>query len=81
VRALYASVVAELPQRVAHDRVARGRGVALSSHGAQGLMDSTAQNLQQWQAERGTQEDVSVVDALGAGDGAADLRVEIAWMG
>lgn len=81
VRALYASVVAELPHRVANDLFERCTGVALSSRGAQGLIDSTAQDLQQWQAERGTQEAVAVVDALGAGDGAADLRVEIAMDG
>jgi hypothetical protein len=81
VRALYAPVVAELPHRVANDLFQRCMGVALSSRGAQGLIDSTAQDVQQWQAERGTQEGVAVVDALGAGDDVAELRVEIAMAG
>jgi hypothetical protein len=81
VRALYAPVVAELPHRVANDLFERCTGVALSSRGAQGLIDSTAQDLQQWQAERGTQEAVVIVDAVGAGGGATDLRMEIAMDG
>jgi hypothetical protein len=81
VRARYAAVVAELPHRVANDLFERCTGVALSSCGAQGLIASTAQDLQPWQAERGTPEAVAVVDALGASDGAADLRVEIAMAG
>jgi hypothetical protein len=80
VRALYAPMVAELPHRVANDLVQRCTGVALSSRGAQGLIDSTAQDLQQWQAER-RPEAAAVADALGADDGAADLRVEIAMDG
>jgi hypothetical protein len=74
-------VLAELPHRVANDLFERCTGVALSSRGALGLIDSTAHDLQPWQAERGTQEVVAVVDALGAGDGAADLGVEIAMDG
>ena len=77
VRARYAPVVAELPHRVANDLFERCTGVALSSCGAQGLIDSTAQYLQQWEAERGRQEAVAVVDALGGGGSAPDLRVEI----
>jgi hypothetical protein len=81
VRALYAPVVAELPHRVANDLLQRCTGVALSSRGAQGLIDSTAQDLQQWQAARETQEAEVVADAVGSGDGVADLRVEIAMDG
>jgi hypothetical protein len=81
VRYLYAPVVAELPHRVANDLFQRCTGVALSSRGAQGLIDSTAEDLSAWQAERETQEAEAVVDALASGDGAADLRVEIAMDG
>jgi hypothetical protein len=80
-RALYAPVVAALPPRVANDLFERCPGVALSSRGAQGLIDSTAQALQQWQAERGTPEAVVIVDAVGAGGGATDLRRESAMAG
>jgi hypothetical protein len=81
VRALYAPVVAELPHRVANDLFQRCTGLTLSSRGAHGLIPSTAQDLQQWQAERGTQEAAAVAEALGAGDGSTDLRVEIAMDG
>lgn len=81
VRALYAPVVAELPHRVANDLLQRCTGVALSSRGAQGLLDSTAQDLQRWQAECERQEAAGGVDALAAGDEAADLRVEVAMDG
>jgi hypothetical protein len=81
VRALYAAVVAELPHRVADGLFQRCTGVALSSRGAQGLIDSTAQDLQRWQAEREGQEAAAVGDALGASDEVADLRVEIAMDG
>jgi hypothetical protein len=81
VRALYAPVVAELPHRVANDLLERCTGVVLSSCGAQGLIDSTAQDLQQWEAARDIQEAVAVVDALGVVGSATDLRVEIAMDG
>jgi len=81
VRALYAPVVAELPHRVANDLLQRCTGVALSSRGAQGLLDSTAQDLQRWQAECEPQEAAGGVDTLAAGDEAADLRVEVAMDG
>jgi hypothetical protein len=81
VRALYAPVVAELPHRVANDLFERCTGMVLSSRGAQGLIDSTAQDLQQWQAERRTPEAEAVVDALGVGGGATDLRMEMAMDG
>jgi hypothetical protein len=55
--------------------------VALSSCGAQGIIESTAADLRTWQAERETREAEAVADALGVGDGAADLRVEIAMDG
>jgi hypothetical protein len=79
VRVLYAPVVAERPHRVAHDLLQRCTGVALSSRGAQGLIDSTAQDLQRWQAARETQE--VVADVVESGDSVADLRVEIAMDG
>jgi hypothetical protein len=80
-RVLYAPVVAELPHRVANDLLQRYTGVALSSHGAEGIIDSTSQDLQRWQATRETQEVTAVTDTLGAGDSGADLRVEIAMDG
>ncbi len=81
VRALYAPVVAELPHRVANDLFARCTGVTLSSCGAQGIIDSTAEDLRTWQAEREPQEAAAGGEALASGDGAADLRVEIAMDG
>jgi hypothetical protein len=81
VRVLYAPLVAELPHRVANDLLQRCTGVALSSHGAQGLIDSTAQDLQRWQATREPQEAVAGTDALGVGDSHADLCMEIAMDG
>jgi len=81
VRALYTPVVAELPHRVANDLFQRCTGVALSSRGAQSLIESTAQDFQQWQAERQTQEATTVSAAAGVGDGGANLHVEIAMDG
>jgi hypothetical protein len=81
VRALYAPVVAELPHRVANDLFRRCTGVALSSRGAQGIIDSTAQDLQRWQSECERQEAVAVEDPLGSGDAISELRVEIAMDG
>jgi hypothetical protein len=52
--------------------------VPLSSRGAQGLGDSTAQDLQPWQAARETQEAEVVADVVGSGDSVADLGVEVA---
>jgi hypothetical protein len=81
VRSLYAPVVAELPHRVANDLFPRCTGVALSSRGAQGIIDSTAEDLRTWQAERETSEAEAVADAFDSGNGLADLRVEIAMDG
>jgi hypothetical protein len=81
VRALYAPVVAELPHRVANDLLPRCTGVPLSSRGAQGLVDRTAQDLQPWQAARETQEAEVVADVGGAGDSGAALRGEVAMKG
>jgi hypothetical protein len=78
VRALYAPVVAELPHRVANDLLARCTGVALSSRGAQGLIDSTAQDRQPWQAERERQEAWAVAGVVGADDNVSELRGESA---
>jgi hypothetical protein len=81
VRYLYAPVVAELPHRVANDLFQRCTGVALSSRGAQGIIDSTAEDLRTWQATRETSEAESAADAFDSGNGLADLRVEIAMDG
>ncbi len=81
VRVLYAPLVAELPHRVANDLFQRCTGVALSSRGAQGIIDSTAQDLQRWQAMHETQEAAAVADAVVSGEGAVDLRVEVAMDG
>jgi hypothetical protein len=82
VRGLYAPVVAELPHRVANDLFQRYTGVALSSRGAQGIIESTAQDLQRWQAdERERQEAAAVAETLGAGEDVSELRVEIAMDG
>lgn len=81
VRVLDAPVVAELPHRVANALLQRYTGVALSSRGAHGLIDSTAQDLQRWQATCERQEAATLGDALGASDAAADLRVEVAMEG
>jgi hypothetical protein len=81
VRARYAPVVAERPHRVANDLFQRCTGVALSAWGAQGLIESTAQDLQRWQAERERQEAAAAAQALGAGEGVSELRVESAMAG
>ena len=81
VRWLYAPLAAELPHRVANDLFARCTGVALSSRGAQGIIDRTANDLSAWQAERERQEAQAVAAALGSGTGVSDLRVEIAMDG
>jgi hypothetical protein len=81
VRCLYASVAAELPHRVANDLFLQCTGVALSSRGAQGIIDSTAADLQPWQTRRETPEAQAVADAVGTGDGVSDLRVEIGMDG
>jgi Uncharacterised protein family (UPF0236) len=81
VRLLYVPVAAELPHRVANALFERCTGVTLSSRGAQGIIDSTAEDLSSWQAERERQETAAVADAMVSGDGAADLRVEIAMDG
>jgi hypothetical protein len=81
VRFLYAPVVAELPHRVANDLLQRCTGVALSSRGAQGIIDSTAEDLRTWQAEREPQEAEAVAGALVAGDDVSEQRIEIAMDG
>jgi hypothetical protein len=55
--------------------------VTLSSRGAPGIIDSTAEDLRTWQATRETSEAESVADAFDSGNGLADLRVEIAMDG
>jgi hypothetical protein len=81
VRALYAPVVAARPHRVAHDLFRRCTGVGLSTQGAPSILDSTAQDLQRWQATCATPEGTALADALGSADGTADLRVESAMDG
>jgi hypothetical protein len=81
VRWLYAPLAAELPHRVANVLFARCTGVALSSCGGQGIIDSTAEDLRLWQAERETREGETVGEALASDDIGAELRVEIAMDG
>jgi hypothetical protein len=81
VRWLYAPMAAALPHRVANAVFARCTGVTLSSCGAQGSIDSTAEDLRTWQVEREVQEASAVGHALAAAESAADLRVEIAMDG
>jgi hypothetical protein len=81
VRYLYAPVAAELPHRVANDLFARCTGVTLSSCGAQGIIDRTAEDLRTWRAARETREAEAVGEALASGDGVSELRVEIAMDG
>jgi hypothetical protein len=81
VRGLYAPVVAELPHRLANDLFQRCTGVALSSCGAQGLIESTAHDLQRWQAECERQEASAGAGVLGSGNDVSELRVEMAMDG
>jgi hypothetical protein len=74
-------MAAELPHRMAHDLLQRCTGVVLSSPGAQSLIDSTAQDLRRWQAERKQQENAAGGEVLGGGDELAELRVEVAMDG
>jgi hypothetical protein len=55
--------------------------VTLSSCGAQGIIDSMAEDLRTWQAARARQETAAVGEALVWGDGMAELRVEVAMDG
>ncbi|RPJ38187.1 MAG: hypothetical protein EHM35_05090 [Planctomycetaceae bacterium] len=80
-RSLDAPVVAERPHRGANDLFERGPGVALSSRGAQGIIDRPAEDLRTWQATREPSAAASVADAFDSGHGLADLRVEIAMEG
>jgi hypothetical protein len=81
VRGLYAPVVAELPHRVAHELFQRCTGVALSSRGAQGIIERTAHDLQRWQAEGARQEASAGAGVLGAGHEVSELRVDMAMEG
>lgn len=81
VRWLYAPLAAELPHRVANSLFAQCTGVSLSSCGGQGIIESTAEDLRSWQAEREGQEAEAVGHALAADVTAAELRVEIAMDG
>jgi hypothetical protein len=78
VRYRYAPVAAELPHRVANALFARCTGVRLSSCGGEGTIDSTAADLQTWQAEREPREADAVGEAVALGNGDAERRVEIA---
>lgn len=81
VRTRSTPLVAELPHRVAHDIFGRFTGVALSSRGAQGLIDRTAQALRTWDDEHAVQDATTVADVVAAGAGARARRVEIALDG
>jgi hypothetical protein len=81
VRFVYAPVAAERPHRVANARFARCTGVLLSACGGQSISDSTAEDLRTWQAAREPHQTQAVREALAAGDGGAELRVEIALDG
>jgi hypothetical protein len=78
VRWLYAPLAAELPHRGANTLFAQCTGVRLSSQGAQGIIDSTAEDLRTWQAEREQQEAEAVGHVVSADANATALRVEIA---
>jgi hypothetical protein len=70
VRWLYAPLAAELPHRVANTLFARCTEVFLSSCGAQGIIDITAEDLRTWQAGREVQEGAAVGVRVGdAGQG------------
>jgi len=73
--------VAARPHRVAQALVQRCTDVALSSHGAQGSIDRTAQDRQQWQPTRQPQAGLPVTAAWEAGDGVADRCLEGAMDG
>ena len=81
VRGLYAPVVAARPPRVTQDLCQRCTGVALSSRGAPGIIESTAQDLQRWQAERERPEGAAVAEVWGSGEEVSELRVDIAMDG
>lgn len=81
VRWLYAPLAAELPHRVANTLFARCTGVTLSSCGAQGIINSTAEDLRTWQAAHESQEAEAVEHALATEAHTAEVRVEIAMDG
>jgi hypothetical protein len=80
VRMLSTPLVAELPHRVAHDILARFTGVALSSRGAQGLIDSSAADHRAWRRQAEGPDHTAVAEVL-AGKDASRLRLEIAMDG
>ena len=81
VRALYTPLVAALPHRVANDIVGRCTGLPLSSRGAQGLIDRTAQALRTWDDEHAVPEATAVADRLASGAGERERRLESAMDG
>jgi hypothetical protein len=80
VRMLYTPLAAELPHRTATDIFARFTGVALSSRGAQGVIDSSAADHRHWRQQTEAQDQAVVAEVL-AGAEAAQLRLEIAMDG
>jgi hypothetical protein len=80
IRCLYTPLVAELPHRIANDIFARFTGVALSSRGAQGLIDSSAADHRDWRQKAEAQDQAAVAELL-AGTDASRLRLEIAMDG
>jgi hypothetical protein len=80
IRCLYTPLVAEVPHRVASDIFVRFTGVALSSRGAQSLIDSSAADHRDWRQQAEKQEHATVAEVL-AGADASHLRLEIAMDG
>lgn len=80
VRMLSPPFVAELPHRVAHAILARFTGGALSSRGAQGLIDSSAADHCAWRRQAEGQDHTAVAEGL-AGQDASRLRLEMAMDG
>lgn len=80
IRCLYTPLAAEVPHRVASDIFTRFTGVALSSRGAQSLIDSSAADHRNWRHQAEQQEHATVAEVL-ASDDASQLRLEIAMDG
>jgi len=80
IRCLYTPLAAALPHRIASDIFARFTGVALSSRGAPGIIDSRAVAHRHWHHQAEAQDQAAVAAVL-AGADAARLRLEVAMDG
>ena len=78
IAALYEPLAAELPHRTAADLLEQLTGVSLSSRGAQGLIDRTAEEMRKWREVREEKEVAEIVELRESGE---DIVLEVAMDG